>query len=89
MYTFFPPIIIYRCRLNRGSSKLRKKELKISEKLILDIRAAFNIEEDAAEFFVYRFFSDLGKKSQKGDYFSLPNGGIFEKNSNARLGSEK
>jgi len=89
MYTSLPPIIINRGILNIGSSRLRKKELKIAEKLILDIRAAFNIEADAAEFFVYRFFSDLGKKSQKGDYFSLPNGGIFEKNSTARLGSEK
>ena len=63
---------------------MRKKELKIAEKLVLDIRAAFNIEEDAAEFFVYRFFSDLGKKSEKGDYFSLPNGDRFEKNSDVR-----
>ena len=68
---------------------MRKKELNISEKLVLDIRAAFNIEEDAAEFFVYRFFSDLGKKSRKGDYFSLPNGEIFEKNSTANLRSDK
>jgi hypothetical protein len=68
---------------------LRKKELKIAEKLILDIRAAFTIEEDAAEFFVYRFFSDLGKKSHKGDYFSLPNGDVFEKNPTVHLRSEK
>jgi hypothetical protein len=74
---------------NKGSSRLRKKELKIAEKLVLDIRAAFNIEEDAAEFFVYRFFSDLGKKSEKGDYFSLPDGDFFEKNSNSRPRSEK
>jgi hypothetical protein len=67
---------------------LKKKELNIAERLVLDIRAAFNIEEDAAEFLVYRFFSDLGKKSQKGDYFSLPNGDVFEKNSIARM-SEK
>jgi len=73
----------------KGSSGLRKKELKIAEKLILDIRTAFNIEEDAAEFFVYRFFSDLGKKSEKGDYFTLPNGGIFEKHSKAQVRSEK
>jgi len=64
---------------------LRKRELKIAEKLVLDIRTAFNIEEDAAEFFVYRFFSDLGKKSEKGDYFSLPNGDTFEKNSTSKV----
>jgi len=68
---------------------LRKKELNIAEKLVLDIRASFNIEEDAAEFFVYRFFSDLGKKSQKGDYFSLPNGDVFEKNPTTGQRSEK
>jgi len=68
---------------------LRKKELNIAEKLVLDIRAAFNIEEDAAEFFVYRFFSDLGKKSNKGDYFSLPDGNVFEKKSISRLQPEK
>jgi len=68
---------------------LSKKELKISEKLVLDIKTAFNIESDAAEFFVYRFFSDLGKKSKKGDYFSLPNGDVFEKNSMIRMRSEK
>ena len=64
---------------------MRKRELKIAEKLVLDIRTAFNIEEDAAEFFVYRFFSDLGKKSEKGDYFSLPNGDTFEKNSTSKV----
>ena len=68
---------------------MRKKELKIAEKLVLDIRTAFNIEEDAAEFFVYRFFSDLGKKSQKGDYFSLPDGDTFEKNSGSRQRASK
>lgn len=68
---------------------MRKKELKIAEKLVLDIRAAFNIEEDAAEFFVYRFFSDLGKKSRKGDYFSLPNGDVFEKNPKTQLRTVK
>lgn len=68
---------------------MRKKELKIAEKLVLDIRAAFNIEEDAAEFFVYRFFSDLGKKSNKGDFFSLPDGDFFEKNSTSRLSTDK
>jgi hypothetical protein len=68
---------------------LRKRELKIAEKLVLDIRTAFNIEEDAAEFFVYRFFSDLGKKSQKGDYFSLPDGDTFEKNSRSAINSKK
>jgi len=68
---------------------LRKKKLNIAEKLVLDIRAAFNIEADAAEFFVYRFFSDLGKKSEKGDYFSLPNGDVFEKNPTSRIRSEK
>ena len=68
---------------------MRKKELKIAEKLILDIRAAFNIEEDAAEFFVYRFFSDLAKKFEKGDYFSLPNGDIFEKHSTSSLRTAK
>jgi hypothetical protein len=40
-------------------------------------------------FFVYRFFSDLGKKSQKGDYFSLPNGDIFEKNRASQAKAEK
>ena len=89
MSIHFPPIIIIRGSINEGSSKLRKKELNIAERLVLDIRAAFNIEEDAAEFFVYRFFSDLGKKSEKGDYFSLPNGDVFEKNSTACLRSEK
>lgn len=89
MSIHFSPIIINRGSINKGNSKLRKKELNIAEKLVLDIRASFNIEEDAAEFFVYRFFSDLGKKSQKGDYFSLPNGGIFEKNSTANLRSDK
>jgi hypothetical protein len=68
---------------------LRNKELKIAEKLVLDIRAAFNIEEDAAEFFVYRFFSDLGKKSRKGDYFSLPDGDTFEKHSKSELIAKK
>jgi hypothetical protein len=68
---------------------LRKKELKIAEKLVLDIRAAFNIEEDAAEFFVYRFFSDLGKKSENGDYFSLPDGATFEKNSSSGQRAKK
>ena len=68
---------------------MRKKELNIAEKLVLDIRRDFNIEEDAAEFFVYRFFSDLGKKSQKGDYFSLPGGDVFEKNSTSRPRLEK
>ena len=68
---------------------MRKKELKIAEKLVLDIRTAFNIEADAAEFFVYRFFSDLGKKSQKGDYFSLPDGATFEKNSSTGQRAEK
>jgi len=75
--------------LIKGILRLRNKELKIAEKLILDIRTAFNIEEDAAEFFVYRFFSELGKKSEKGDYFTLPNGGIFEKHSKAQIISEK
>jgi hypothetical protein len=89
MYTGFAPIIINNGIINKGSSRLRKKELKIAEKLVLDIRAAFNIEEDAAEFFVYRFFSDLGKKSEKGDYFSLPDGNVFEKNSTSRVRSEK
>jgi hypothetical protein len=89
MYNGFPPIIINRGMLNIWSSRLKKKELKIAEKLVLDIRAAFNIEEDAAEFFVYRFFSDLGKKSDKGDYFSLPNGDVFEKHSTSRLRTEK
>lgn len=55
---------------------MRNRDLKIAEKLILDIRTAFNIEEDAAEFFVYRFFSDLGKKSEKGEYPTLPKRGI-------------
>jgi len=89
MSIHFPPIIINRGSINKGSSKLKKKELNIAEKLVLDIRAAFNIEEDAAEFFVYRFFSDLGKKSQKGDYFSLPDGATFEKNSSSRQRFEK
>ena len=88
MYAYFPPIII-NSGIYIGSSTLRKKELKIAEKLVLDIRAAFNIEEDAAEFFVYRFFSDLGKKSQKGDYFSLPNGDVFEKNPKTHLRTAK
>ena len=75
---------------NKGSLRLRKKkELKITEKLVLDIRAAFNIEEDAAEFFVYRFFSDLGKKSERGDYFSLPDGDTFEKHTKSNLRPEK
>jgi hypothetical protein len=73
----------------KGNSRLRKKELNIAEKLVLDMRAAFNIEEDAAEFFVYRFFSELGKKSEKGDYFSLPNGDVFEKNPASRLRTSK
>jgi hypothetical protein len=68
---------------------LNKRELKIAEKLVLDIRAAFNIEEDAAEFFVYRFFSDLSKKSEKGDYFLLPDGDSFEKHSRSELNSKK
>ncbi len=89
MSIYFLPIIINSGMLNKVSSKLRKKELNIAERLVLDIRTSFNIEEDAAEFFVYRFFSDLGKKSEKGDYFSLPNGDIFEKNSTPRLRSEK
>ena len=75
--------------MSERSSLLKKRELKIAEKLVLDIRTAFNIEEDAAEFFVYRFFSDLGKKSEKGDYFALPNGDVFEKNSGSRAQSGK